>query len=106
MIVPPGTLPEAKHAPVATDERVIAITSVPAGARVLVNNRMIGRAPLELLVKVTPQGFCADYVTVKASFVAEDPAHVSQTIATELTPREKAPTRIEFTPEDARWRLQ
>jgi len=90
----------------AADEKLVMITSEPVGARVLVNNRLVGRAPLELRVKVTSHGFCADYITVKARFVADGTRRLSRTIESELTPREKAPAGMAFTPEGVQWRLK
>ena len=108
---PPVTVPAAPpSSPVSpapsASEQPVAITSEPAGASVLVNNRLVGKTPLELRVKVSASGFCADYVTVKVRFVAEDAGHASRTVESELTPREKAPAKINFTPAGAQWRLK
>jgi hypothetical protein len=79
------------------DEKRIAVTSEPSGARILVNNQPVGRTPLRLAVKITVQGFCADYVTVRARFVAQDATQVSQTVDVQLTPLEKPPATLSFT---------
>jgi hypothetical protein len=87
-------------------EQIVEISSLPVGARILVNNQPMGRAPLRLVLRVKPQGFCADYVSVKARFLAEDADHVSQTVEVQLTPLEKAPAKLVFTPEGAQRRIQ
>ena len=98
----PSTSPVVPRA----GEQIVEISSMPVGARILVNNQPMGRAPLRLVLKVKPQGFCADYVSVKARFLAEDADHVSQTVEVQLTPLEKAPARLVFTPEGAQRRIQ
>ena len=80
-------------------EAAIDITSEPAGATILVNDRPSGKTPLRLAVKTTSQGFCADYLTIKARFIASDASQVSQTTEADLTPREKAPRELVFTPQ-------
>ena len=92
--------------PAVIDEASIEITSEPAGARIIVNNQLVGRAPLQLKLKVTPQGFCAEYTAIKARFVAEDATQVSQTVETEITAREKAPARIYFSRQGAQRQMQ
>ena len=87
-------------------EMAIDVTSEPAGAMILVNDRPAGHAPLRLAVKTTSQGFCADYLTIKARFVAGDPSQVSQTTETDLTPREKAPRELVFTPQGVQRHLR
>ena len=89
----------------APGEALIEITSEPAAAIILVNDQLSGRAPLRLAVTVTPQRFCKDYLTIKARFVATDASQISQTVEVELTPRDKAPTALAFTPQGARRRL-
>ena len=88
---PPSVIP----APIV-DEASVEILSDPAGARILVNDRLIGRTPLRLQLRVTPLGFCADETSIKARFVAETPGQISETVETEITVREKVPARISF----------
>lgn len=87
-------------------ETAIDITSAPAGATILVNDRPSGKAPLRLAVKTTPQGFCADYLTIKARFIASDASEVSQTTEADLTPRDKAPRELVFTPQGVQRHLR
>jgi hypothetical protein len=84
---------------VAPGEAVIEITSEPAMAFILVNDRLSGRASVRLVVKVNAQGFCADSLSIKARFVAQDGSQVSQTQELQLTSREKAPMILIFTPQ-------
>jgi hypothetical protein len=104
--VAPTTVPSLAIPPAAIDERSIEITSDPGAARIIVNGQPVGRAPLQVKLRVTPQGFCSDYITIKARFVAENPTQVSQTIETELTPREKVPAKIFFTRQGAQRLMQ
>ncbi|HTQ30122.1 MAG TPA: hypothetical protein VMI53_02840, partial [Opitutaceae bacterium] len=102
---PPPVPPSTPAAPAAAapapqkDEQIIAIGSQPAGAIVVVNNIPIGRAPLRLKVKATPQGFFRDYVTVKARFLAASAAETSQTVEEDCTPLQRIPSGILFTPQ-------
>jgi hypothetical protein len=84
----------------------VEITSDPAAAVILVNDQPVGHAPLRLTVKTTVQGFCSDYLTIKARFVAKDASQVSQTVETQLTPREKAPLALVFKPQGVQRRLR
>lgn len=103
---PSNAAPAAVPAATASREALIEITSEPVAASILVNDQLSGRAPLRLAVKVTDRGFCADYLTIKARFVARDASEVSQTIEVDLTPREKAPLALIFTPQGVRRRLR
>lgn len=107
-----STAPALPSVPPATEnanpstEMAIEVTSEPAGAMILVNDRPSGRAPLRVAVKTTPQGFCTDYLTIKARFVASDASQVSQTTEADLTPREKAPRELVFTPQGVQRHLR
>lgn len=99
---PPNTPPPTATAPgpkLVQDELVIVIDSQPAGAIVVVNNIPIGKAPLRLKVKATPQGFFRDYVTIKARFLAKNASETSQTVEEDCTPLQKIPSGIFFTPQ-------
>ena len=105
----PGSSPPAATAGgtgVAKDEAVIEITSLPSRAPVLVNDRPVGHTPYRLAVKVTAQEFCVDYLSIKVRFVAQNPSEISKTIETSLTPREKAPRALLFTPDGVQRRLR
>jgi hypothetical protein len=83
------------------DEFVMSIDSEPSGAVIVVNGIPIGKAPLQLKVKTTPQGFFRDYLTVKARFLATSSEETSITVEDDCTPREKIPGKIIFTPQGA-----
>jgi hypothetical protein len=83
------------------DEFVMAIDSQPAGAVIVVNGIPIGKAPLQLKVKTTPQGFFRDYMTVRARFLATSSDETSITVEDDCTPREKIPDKLIFTPQGA-----
>ncbi len=99
--VAPAVVPSLAIPSAVINAASIGITSEPAGARIIVNGQPVGRTPLQVTLRVTPQGFCSDYTTIKARFVAENAAQVSQTVEAEITPREKVPARIFFTVQGA-----
>jgi hypothetical protein len=104
----PAPVPRAAPPPAAVstpalpkDECVLSIDSEPSGATIVVNGIPIGKAPLQLRVKTTLQGFFRDYVTVKARFLATSEDETSITVEDDCTPREKIPGKIIFTPQGA-----
>jgi len=106
---PPAPVPKPAAPPPAAvstpalpkDEFVLSIDSEPSGATIVVNGIPIGKAPLQLRVKTTLQGFFRDYVTVKARFLATSEDETSITVEDDCTPREKIPGKIMFTPQGA-----
>jgi hypothetical protein len=83
----------------------MAIDSDPSGAIVVVNGIPIGKAPLQLKVKITLQGFFRDYLTIKVRFLAMSAEETSLTVEDDCTPREKIPGKITFTPQGAQRQL-
>lgn len=77
---------------------MMRIESDPPGAVIVVNGRPVGKAPVSLAVKATPQGFFEDYLDVRARFVATSADETSHTVEQEFTPREKVPALLRFTP--------
>jgi hypothetical protein len=109
---PPPAAPSVAPPPAATstpappkDEYVMAIESEPSGAIIVVNGIPIGKAPLQLKVKTTPQGFFRDYLTVKARFLATSSEETTITEEDDYTPRDKIPGKIIFTPRGAQRQL-
>jgi hypothetical protein len=109
---PAATAPSVAPPPAAVptpalpkDELVLAIDSEPSGATIVVNGIPIGKAPLQLKVKITLQGFFRDYLTVKARFLATSEDETSITVEDDCTPREKIPVKIIFTPQGAHRQL-
>jgi PEGA domain len=88
------------------DEFVMSIDSDPSGATIVINGIPIGKAPLQLKVKTTLQGFFRDYMTVKARFLATSSDETSITVEDDCTPREKIPEKIMFTPQGSQRRQQ
>jgi hypothetical protein len=94
---PPAVVPALPK-----DEFIMAIDSEPSGAIIVVNGIPIGKAPLQLKVKTTLQGFFRDYLTVKARFLATSSEETSITVEDDCTPRDKIPGKITFTPQGPR----
>ena len=85
----------------------MSVDSEPSGAVIVVNGIPVGKAPLQLKVKTTLQGFFRDYMTVKARFLAKSEDETSITVEEDCTPREKIPDKLTFTPQGAhRWQLE
>jgi hypothetical protein len=84
----------------------MSIDSEPAGAIIVVNDIPIGKAPLQLKVKTSLQGFFHDYMTVKARFLATSSAETSISVEEDCTPLERIPGEIIFTPQGAQRRQQ
>lgn len=74
------------------------IESEPKGGIVVVNGVPVGRTPQRVVLSGTARGFLRDAVSIKVRFVAADTDHVSQTIEEQLTPLDKIPASIHFTP--------
>jgi hypothetical protein len=102
---PSAALPPASTPALPKDEFVMSIDSEPSGATIVVNGIPIGKAPLQLEVKITPQGFFRDYLTVKARFLATSSDETSITVEDDCTPRDKIPGEITFTPQGAQRQL-
>jgi hypothetical protein len=100
VVSPPASTPALPK-----DEFVMAIDSDPSGAIIVVNGIPIGKAPLQLKVKTTLQGFFRDYLTIKARFLATSAEETSLTVEDDCTPREKIPGKIIFTPQGAQRQL-
>jgi hypothetical protein len=108
---PPPTPPSAASPPAVVsipvpskDEFVMSVDSEPSGAVIVVNGIPIGKAPLQLKVKTTLQGFFRDYMTVKARFLATSEDETSITVEEDCTPLERIPGEIIFMPEGAQRR--
>jgi len=96
----PTPTPSAASAAVLSQgEFAMLVESTPAGAMVALNGVPIGRTPRRIVLPVTAQGFSRGTVSIKARFVAEDSSQTSTTIEEELTPLDKLPTTLIFTPD-------
>jgi len=88
-----GTLPAGEYA--------VLVESVPDGAIVVVNGIPVGKAPQRILLPGTQRGFFRDQVSLKVRFIGSDAAHPSQTVEELLTPLDRIPTAVRFTPTGA-----
>lgn len=80
----------------------VTIVSEPVGAMVVVEGIPVGDTPRQVILPGTEQGFLKRPVSVRVRFVAGSAATASKTVEVRLTPLERMPRRIEFTPEGAR----
>jgi len=92
---PSSTEPVAKLAP---GEFAVLVESEPAGGIVVLNGVPLGRTPQRIVLTGTSRGFIRDAVSIKVRFVAADTDHTSQTVEEQLTPLDKIPARLHFTP--------
>ena len=104
----PGTPAPQPSAPVSTvnapfppGEFAVLVESVPDGATVVVNGIPVGKAPQRILLPGTPRGFFRDQVSLKVRFIAADVNHTSQTVEELLTPLDRIPSGVRFTPAGA-----
>jgi hypothetical protein len=98
----PGTGAPAR-APAADEvlpegEYRLRIESTPDEAMVVVNGIPVGKTPRTIELAGTSKGFFRDQVSVKVRFIALDAAHASQTVEELLTPLDRIPAIIRFTP--------
>ena len=83
----------------APGEAVMVIASNPAGGLVVMDGRPVGAAPVQVKIPVTPRGFLSRPVSVKVRFLAGETTSRSHTTELVLTPLDRAPVRLDFTPE-------
>lgn len=94
-------VPEQRIAPlpvVPEGEVAVLVESDPPGAMVVVNGVPVGRAPRTVVLPVTAQGFARNAISIKVRFVAEESGQQSQTTEALLTPLDKMPACLVFTP--------
>jgi hypothetical protein len=82
-------------------EYTVLVESVPDGGIVVVNGIPVGKAPQRVLLPGTQRGFFRDQVSLKVRFIAADAAHPSQTVEELLTPLDRIPAGVKFTPTGA-----
>ena len=95
----PSTPPKKTGLP--ADEYSVLVESVPDGATVVVNGIPVGKAPRRILLPGTPRGFFRDQNSLKVRFIGTDAAHPSQTVEELLTPLDRIPSAVRFTPSGA-----
>jgi hypothetical protein len=79
-------------------EYAVWVDSDPDGGIVVVNGVPVGRAPQRVILQGSSRGFFRADVSIKMRFVATDTNHTSQTIEEQLSPLDRIPARIHFTP--------
>jgi hypothetical protein len=85
----------------AAGDYAVLIDSEPVGGIVVVNGVPAGRTPQRIVISGTAHGFSREGVSIKVRFVAADTDHTSQTIEEQLTPLDKIPASVHFTPAGA-----
>jgi hypothetical protein len=93
-------VPEQKRP--APGHAVMMVESRPEGGVVVVDGRPVGPAPCAVEMPVTDFGYLRRDVSVKVRFVTTDPSSRSSTTEVRLTPLDRAPVRMDFTPLGAR----
>lgn len=79
-------------------EFAVLVESVPNGATVVVNGIPVGTAPQRVFLPGTAHGFFRDQVSLKVRFIAADAGHQSKTVEELLTPLDRIPASVKFTP--------
>lgn len=79
----------------------LQIESTPSDAMVVVNGIPVGRTPRTIELAGTKHGFFRDQVSVKVRFISTDTTHPSKTVEEMLTPLDKIPALVKFTPAGA-----
>lgn len=97
----PSSTVTTVNTPFPPGEYAVLVESVPDGGIVVVNGIPVGKAPQRILLPGTPHGFFRDQVSLKVRFIAMDTAHPSQTVEELLTPLDKIPAGVKFTPAGA-----
>jgi hypothetical protein len=87
--------------PLAEGEFRLQIESTPSDAMVVVNGIPVGRTPRTIELAGTKHGFFRDQVSVKVRFISTDAAHPSKTVEEMLTPLDRIPAVVKFTPAGA-----
>lgn len=82
-------------------EFAILVESVPSGGTVVVNGIPVGRAPQRIVLPGSTHGFFRDDVSLKVRFIAQDATRTSQTVEELLTPLDRIPAVVRFTPSGA-----
>lgn len=76
----------------------IQIESLPSGAMIVINGVPSGRTPKRILLAGTSQGFARERISIKVRFLAIQPSEESVTVEDQLTPLDRIPAGLIFTP--------
>lgn len=91
----------AEVSPLPEGEFRLEIESTPSDSMVVVNGIPVGRTPRTIELAGTSKGFFRDQVSVKVRFIATDSTHASQTVEELLTPLDRIPAVVQFSPAGA-----
>lgn len=95
------TAPSETNRRLSAGEYALMVESEPTGGIVVVDGVPVGRTPQRVVLTGTSHGFFRDQVSIKVRFVATDSDHTSQTVEEILTPLDKIPASVHFTPNGA-----
>jgi hypothetical protein len=94
----PSAQPSHAETKLPEGEYSVLIDSEPAGGIVVVNGIPVGKTPQRVVLPGTSRGFFRDQVSLKVRFVAADTDHTSRTVEELMTPLDKIPATVRFTP--------
>ena len=99
------TLPEGTLAP--TEETAnfvrVRVESRPSGALVVSGGRVVGHAPIDVMLPISRLGFFPEPTTVRARFLAEDESYGAMSVSANFTVTERVPAAVIFTPDGYTW---
>lgn len=77
----------------------VRIESRPTGALVSVQGRVVGHAPVDVLLPVTRHGFFPDNTAVSVRFLAEDQSFGPLGVTARFGVMDRVPATVVFTPQ-------
>ena len=96
------TVPQPAAQPaLPAGEYALQIESEPSGATVVMNGKPCGKTPCRVVLAGNARGFLREQVSLKVRFIAADASQSSQTVEEVLTPLDRVPTALRFTPAGA-----
>jgi len=93
---PDGSLAPAED---QSGEARLWVESRPAGAQITVDGRVVGHAPMAIMVPVTRHGFFPDNLVITARFLAEDQSYGPVGVRAKFGVLDKVPKAVVFTPD-------
>lgn len=86
----------------AGHQATVVVKSLPEGAVVVVDGYPVGPTPCSITLPVNDGGYLQRDVSVKVRFLSADASTRSTTKTLLLTPVDRAPARLDFTPTETR----
>lgn len=77
----------------------VRIDSQPTGAQIVIDGRVVGHAPIDVLLPVTRHGFFPDRQVIRATFLAEDQSFGPVSVTANFGVLDKVPRTVVFTPQ-------